>query len=362
MVVPSGTKSDSTLKYEAQDSDLGIQDVLANWPEDVQYLTKPIASPYLTQSQRKWLTRRPHEQGDTTTEILPVIALPLRKADVDGRIGIRLIQDDRHPAHGQRGLFASRDFAPGDLIIPYIGYVHSSTESEQSVYSSTVSQHDVQGASIGKWESSSYDLNLYRDEGIELAIDAAEQGNEARFCNDYRGVPSQDTVLHTSSTWNRSSKRNVRTPNSDFGTISRSQSRSNGSIENAIPNAEFRDVWLLLPPEDSTNDQSRQSGSEGMIDPTFRPMFTSDRTNEKRSKPPEDEQSKSNKQVTDKQQRRQQRRKQTGMRGVAIFVLPAGKGGKRKYGIKNGQEILVSYGKGFWAHHQTPSNSTNVQD
>jgi len=35
-------------------------------------------------------------------------------------------------------------------------------------------------------------------------------------------------------------------------------------------------------------------------------------------------------------------------RRVAIFVLSAGKAQLRKNGIKAGQEILVSYGKGFW--------------
>jgi hypothetical protein len=35
-------------------------------------------------------------------------------------------------------------------------------------------------------------------------------------------------------------------------------------------------------------------------------------------------------------------------RRVAIFVLSAGKAGKRKLGIKEGEEIVVSYGKGYW--------------
>ncbi|EMC95669.1 hypothetical protein BAUCODRAFT_34434 [Baudoinia panamericana UAMH 10762] len=35
-------------------------------------------------------------------------------------------------------------------------------------------------------------------------------------------------------------------------------------------------------------------------------------------------------------------------RRVGIFVLSAGKAGKRKGGIKDGEEVLVSYGKGFW--------------
>jgi hypothetical protein len=34
-------------------------------------------------------------------------------------------------------------------------------------------------------------------------------------------------------------------------------------------------------------------------------------------------------------------------RGMGVFVLPEGKKGKGK-GVKRGEEILVSYGKGFW--------------
>lgn len=37
---------------------------------------------------------------------------------------------------------------------------------------------------------------------------------------------------------------------------------------------------------------------------------------------------------------------------VGVFVLSAGKSGKRAKGIGKGQEILVSYGKGFWAGRQ----------
>lgn len=39
-------------------------------------------------------------------------------------------------------------------------------------------------------------------------------------------------------------------------------------------------------------------------------------------------------------------------RRVGIFVLSAGKAGKRKKGIEKGEEILVSYGKGFWESRQ----------
>ena len=40
-------------------------------------------------------------------------------------------------------------------------------------------------------------------------------------------------------------------------------------------------------------------------------------------------------------------------RWIGIFVLSAGKAGKRKAGIRPGEEILVSYGKGFWQERKT---------
>lgn len=40
-------------------------------------------------------------------------------------------------------------------------------------------------------------------------------------------------------------------------------------------------------------------------------------------------------------------------RWIGIFVLSAGKAGKRKQGIRPGQEILVSYGKAFWTERKT---------
>lgn len=40
-------------------------------------------------------------------------------------------------------------------------------------------------------------------------------------------------------------------------------------------------------------------------------------------------------------------------RRVGIFVLSAGKAGKRKQGVKAGEEILISYGKQFWESRKT---------
>ena len=46
-------------------------------------------------------------------------------------------------------------------------------------------------------------------------------------------------------------------------------------------------------------------------------------------------------------------------RRVGVFVLSAGKAGKRKGGIKAGEEILVSYGKGFWESRQMMAKFRN---
>ncbi|KAF2115278.1 hypothetical protein BDV96DRAFT_612654 [Lophiotrema nucula] len=39
---------------------------------------------------------------------------------------------------------------------------------------------------------------------------------------------------------------------------------------------------------------------------------------------------------------------------IGVFVLSAGKSGKRAKGIAKGEEILVSYGKGFWTERLKP--------
>lgn len=41
---------------------------------------------------------------------------------------------------------------------------------------------------------------------------------------------------------------------------------------------------------------------------------------------------------------------------TGVFVLNSGKSGKRAKGIGRGEEILVSYGKGFWAERQATAD------
>ncbi|KAB5566602.1 hypothetical protein GE09DRAFT_740784 [Coniochaeta sp. 2T2.1] len=189
-----------------------------NWPPSLPYLKTPSYSPSLTPTHLAALRTPPPPPADP----LPTYPLP---PGPSRSVLIRPITNPSHPAHLQSGLFAARDLRPGEMIVPYLGLVHSgSAEADPK---------------------SDYDLWLDRDG--DVAVDAAEMGNEARFVNDYRGVP--------------------------------------GVVQKA--NAEFRDVWW----ED------------------------------------------------------------LGERGMAVFVLPAGKravGRARTVGVGRGEEILVSYGKGFW--------------
>ncbi|KAK4170604.1 hypothetical protein QBC36DRAFT_201075, partial [Triangularia setosa] len=79
------------------------------------------------------------------------------------------------PAFGQSGLFATQHLSPGSLILPYLGEYHPG------------SGPGLQNSDGYDYSKSDYDLWLDR-EG-DVAVDAARCGNEARFVNDYRGVP-----------------------------------------------------------------------------------------------------------------------------------------------------------------------------
>jgi hypothetical protein len=141
-------------------------------------------------------------------------------------VRITVVSESSHPAFGQSALHATQHLPPDAFILPYFGYVHDQTDTN---------------------ETSDYDLSLDRE--LAIGVDASTEGNEARFMNDYRGVST-------------------------------------------ATNAEFRDIFV-----DVGNDNVEKC--------------------------------------------------------VGVFVLSAGKSGKRVKGIGRGQEILVSYGKGFWTERQS---------
>lgn len=216
-----------------------------NWPQDLPFLTRPAYSPALTSAQLRALRTRPAPADCPDLREVPASLPPGPCASVR----ITPISDPAHPACGQAGLFAARALPAAALVLPYLGVVHPGRAASRG-------DEDEHAAS-------DYDLWLDRGGGGDddggVAVDASARGNEARFVNDYRGVPG--------------ARR---------------------------PNAEFAEVWDA----------------------------------------------------------------RTGERGMAVFVLPAGKrrerergkggggggSGKRGQGggIAKGEEILVSYGKGFW--------------
>ncbi|OAG35115.1 hypothetical protein AYO21_10730 [Fonsecaea monophora] len=207
-----------------------------NWPKDILYLDKlhipPPLSPELLLSSVTRATFRPSD----SLPVIPDSAL----TSPSPLVQIKSIADPSHPAYRQHGLFAARPLAPSSFVILYLGTLHTSSSESAS--------------------TSDYDLSLDRE--LDLAIDAAQCGNEARFINDYRGI------------------------------------RPEG------PNAEFRDCWVEMPPPTSRGGEARWE------------------------------------------------------RRIGVFVLSTGKanrkdGGKqRARGIAKGEEIVVSYGKGFWRARQ----------
>jgi hypothetical protein len=194
-----------------------------NWPPDVQFLTDQTYSATVTADIRSALARPTSESESFSKITADALKSPCPIVEV------RTIDDQKHPAYGQRGLFAGQHLEPDTFICLYLGHVHTNSLSDTDPHSD-------------------YDLSLDRELG--LSVDAARSGNEARFANDYRGIAERQ-------------------------------------------NAEFRDCLI------SVKSEKRASGT--------------------------------------KWERR-----------VGIFVLSAGKAGKRKAGIKAGEEVTVTYGKGYW--------------
>lgn len=216
-------KHDGTLAAEPF-----VQELPKNWPSDVTFLTEQTYSDAVTPDQRAGISR-------TCTDSEAWAKIPPEALQSPcPRVEIVTIKNEKHPACGQRGIFAAQQLDPDTLIIVYKGHVHTNAMSDQDPHSD-------------------YDLSLDRELG--LSVDAARSGNEARFANDYRGIAER-------------------------------------------PNAEFRDCFVQVP-------CSKRTGGV-------------------------------------KWERR-----------VGIYVLSAGNAGKRRAGIKAGEEVLVNYGKGYWEGRKT---------
>lgn len=158
----------SKAKSQVQTEDVSNEQKLPNnWPKDIKFLTEQTYSASVASDLRAALSRNTAET--VTYAKIPTDALQLPCKLVE----IRIISDEKHPALGQRGLFAAQDLQPDLFICLYIGHVHTNSLSDTDPHSD-------------------YDLAYDRESG--LSIDSAACGNESRFINDYRGIAERPNV------------------------------------------------------------------------------------------------------------------------------------------------------------------------
>ncbi|KAG9127984.1 hypothetical protein FRC07_006578 [Ceratobasidium sp. 392] len=151
-----GDSSDAGMKQSKRPS---------RWPENIEYLHQSCFASDFPQAFRQLVV------GPKSTSAT---------VDTSRRIAIKLIDDPRHPACGQRGLFASAKIAPNSYILPYHGEIHCDERAD-----------------------SDYDLSLDRVDGVNIGVDASRMGNEARFVNDFRGVQSKPNAVFRQGRDNR---------------------------------------------------------------------------------------------------------------------------------------------------------------
>lgn len=82
----------------------------SRWPDDLKYIREMVYSPSIPASVLQSI------EGTTAKHAGEVVATP--------PVVIREIQDPRHPAYGQMGLFASKKIPPRTRILDYLGEVH----------------------------------------------------------------------------------------------------------------------------------------------------------------------------------------------------------------------------------------------
>jgi len=145
----------------------------ADFPADIQFLTTPVASPLLPALDRL-----------TYCTPCPPHLVP----NAPPRVAIRTITDARHPAKGQRGLFNDGKGAieRGTWIRDYVGLVHTEGEADpKSEYDLSLERRPVPGGDDGDEQEQEPQFEV-------VGCDATQMGGEARFVNDYRGVPGYE--------------------------------------------------------------------------------------------------------------------------------------------------------------------------
>lgn len=134
----------------------------AGWPKDVTYIT---SQKYAADLPFKLKQRVGGAEGGKA------------EGSKSSWVAIEVISTPSHPANGQRGLFATRKIPPKTHILDYLGEVHADERDD--------SDYDLSLLRLGTSEAVALGVS---DQPVSVGLDAQRMGNEARFCNDYRGI------------------------------------------------------------------------------------------------------------------------------------------------------------------------------
>ena len=271
----------------------------ANWPATLPFLSRPLYHASITTSDLQTL-HTPSASTHPNDEPL-VIPLSLLPPTPNPAVSVRQITHSTHPAYGQCGLFAAENLAPGTLVCLYTGLVYSSTEADRH-------------------ERSDYDLSLCKELGV--SIDAEKGGNEGRFVNDYRGVP----VFCI-----------------DDSGVSKNEREKQRKAE---ANVEFKEIWVKRSRRDRRDRQILMK-EDGEMD-NSKTAYVIQRENNAQA-------------MAERADPKDKEWYGPFERCMAIFVLTAGQkvGTKRARGVRKEEELLVSYGKGFWSNRGKENGGSN---
>lgn len=149
----------------------------SGWDPKVQYIDKLVWSPSVPESIRLCFDPPAAKKGSPAAAATLALqterflsdnvnvfgnAFPSVK-DQRRNIKIKRIVDPSHPCCGAYGLYAAQTLQPKQLVLDYLGYVEYKGYDPASDYVLSFGDND-------------------------LSIDANKAGNEARFCNDFRGI------------------------------------------------------------------------------------------------------------------------------------------------------------------------------
>lgn len=174
-----------------------------HWPTGVTYITKPVYHSSVTKDVVNLLRSSVTGGGDLPLVLSELQTIPVAPAvESSHRLThIQRIDDKEHPAQGQLGLFASRKVAADTMLLFYIGEVHA--QDRDSDYDLSLLRIPLQRPTgPGKSDllyslPASVDTQIQSPEAwvINLGVDAARIGNEARCINDYRGIAQRPNAV-----------------------------------------------------------------------------------------------------------------------------------------------------------------------